>query len=342
MNRFGPGRWRLGAALIVWACGATALAQGGPASARVAPPPPSYPVSQCVVPAKPGGGFDLTCQLARRALTPDRLNLRIAYHPGGIGALVYNEVVHDVRRRDQEIIAFSTGSLLNLAQGRFGRHQPERIRWVAALAMDHGVVAVHRDAPWKDLQALLAALKTSPADVTFGASGTIGSQDWMKSARLAQAAGVSHKAIRVVACEGGGDAMQALQGRHVQVLCGDAAEGVQQIQRGAPLRVLAVMTDQRLKGPLAQVPTTHEQGVALSWPIVRGVYTDSRQNEDVLAAMERGLMLGRQRPEFERQLMQLGLQPIDWDAATLTQWVDRTLEKFRAEAAAFGLLMPGR
>jgi hypothetical protein len=45
---------------------------------------------------------------------------------------------------------------------------------VAALAQDHGVVAVHRDAPWRTLAALLTDLRRQPAAVAFAAGGTIG------------------------------------------------------------------------------------------------------------------------------------------------------------------------
>ena len=81
------------------------------------------------------------------------------YQPGGIGALTYSEVVKGARPQPREWIAFSSGSLLNLVQGRFGPWRPDRIRWVAGLAQDHGVVAVHRDAPWRSLQAVRQDLR---------------------------------------------------------------------------------------------------------------------------------------------------------------------------------------
>ena len=38
------------------------------------------------------------------------------------------------------------------------------------------------------------------------------------------------------------------------------------------IRVLAVLSDARLPGALAHVPTAREQGFDLSWPIIRGLY----------------------------------------------------------------------
>lgn len=317
---------------------AIVLAAGLAAAAAAAEPPAPAP-ARCIVPAKPGGGFDVTCRLARLALGGEP-PLPVVYRPGGIGALVFNEAARG-RLAPDELVAFSNGTLLNLAQGRFGRARgPDDVRWLAALAMDHGVVAVHRDAPWRDLRALLAALKADPSAVAFAAGGTIGSQDWMKAALLARAAGVGHKAMRVVAFEGGGDAVQALVGRHVQVLPGDAAEMAEQLQQGAPLRLLAVLAPQRLPGALAAVPTAREQGVDLQWPILRGVYTSREAAPAFTEPLLRRLDDGAQQPGYARELARLGLQPVRLAGPALEREVAQQLQRYRADAAAFGLLPP--
>ena len=244
------------------------LALGGSSSAGAG----TALADRCVAPAQPGGGFELTCLLVREALAqPGQPPLPVLHQPGGIGALVYDEVVRGRRPPGVELVAFSTGTLLNLAQGRFGRHGVDDVRWLALLARDHGVVVVHRDAPWRDLPALLRALREQPGTVAFAAGGTIGSQDWMKAALLARAAGVGPRALRLIAFEGGGDAMRALVGRHAQVLAGDAAEVARQLAQGAPLRVLAVLAPQRLAGLLAAVPTAREQGVDLGRTEILGI-----------------------------------------------------------------------
>jgi putative tricarboxylic transport membrane protein len=293
--------------------------------------------SRCVAPAKPGGGFDLTCRLARHAL-PAEPPLPIVYQPGGIGARVFNEVVRGGNRPPDELVAFSSGTLLNLAEGRFGRqHSEADVRWLAALAMDHGVVAVRRDAPWKNLRELLDRLKAQPNAVAFAAGGTIGSQDWMKAVLLARAAGVGHKALRVVAFEGGGDAVQALVGGHVQVLPGDAAEITEQIRQGAPLKVLAVLAPVRLPGPLHDVPTAREQGVELLWPILRGLYVSRRMPAAQAAALARQLEEGRQKPAFQAELARLGLLSAPLPADELQRTVQSQVQAYRAEARALGV-----
>jgi putative tricarboxylic transport membrane protein len=297
---------------------------------------------QCVVPAKPGGGFDITCRLAQLALAPApgavaAPLLPVVHQPGGIGALVFNEVVAGRRATSRELVAFSSGTLLMLAQGRMGRHPVDAVRWLAALAQDHGVVAVHRDAPWQRLPELLQALAANPAAVVLAGGGTLGSQDWLKSARLARAAGVGHRAFRFVAFEGGGDALQALRGRHVQVLAGDAAEISEPLRQGQPLRLLAVLSERRLAGLLAHVPTAREQGVDLVWPILRGVYTSHAMAAVEADGWANQLLAGQRQPRYEQLLAGLSLQAQPLAGEALEREVRSQWDGFRRDAAEFGL-----
>ncbi|MFL6719394.1 MAG: Bug family tripartite tricarboxylate transporter substrate binding protein, partial [Burkholderiaceae bacterium] len=207
--------------------------------------------TECIAAAKPGGGFDLTCKLAQTALFDAHAikdPMRVTYMPGGIGAVAYNAIVAQRPAEPNTIVAFSGGSLLNIAQGKFGRYNENDVRWLAVIGADYGAVVVRKDSPFKTMNDLAAALKTDATKVVLGAGGTVGSQDWMKAALTAKAAGVNHKSMRFVAFEGGGEAIAALQGGHISAYFGDAGEASSQIKAGANIRVLAVMSDKRLPG----------------------------------------------------------------------------------------------
>src|SRR3546814_21062335 len=73
--------------------------------------------------------------------------------------------------------------------------------------------------------------------IVLGAGGTVGSQDWMKAALTAKAAGVDFRKMRFVAFEGGGEAVTALRGGHIQAYMGDAAEAFTMREGGPPNRV---------------------------------------------------------------------------------------------------------
>ena len=72
------------------------------------------------------------------------------------------------------------------------------MRWLAVVGTDYGAVTVAADSPFKTLKDVLAAVKADPTKVVFGAGGTVGSQDWMKAALTARAAGVDPRAMRFV------------------------------------------------------------------------------------------------------------------------------------------------
>src|SRR6059058_1803170 len=99
----------------------------------------AYAGAECVVPSKPGGAMDLTCKLAREVLRarPGAPQMKLSYLPGGIGAVAWHTLVSQRRTEPDTLVAFSGGSLLNLAQGKFGNASADDVRWVAALGADY-------------------------------------------------------------------------------------------------------------------------------------------------------------------------------------------------------------
>ncbi len=296
--------------------------------------------TECIAPAKPGGGFDLTCRLAQSGLMDGKFvndPMRITYMPGGIGAVAYNSIVAQRPGEPNTIVAFSGGSLLNLAQGKFGRYNENDVRWLAAVGTDYGAIVVAANSPYKTMADIVAAIKADPSKVVFGAGGTVGSQDWMKAAITARAAGLNPRAMRFVAFEGGGEALTALQGGHVHIYSGDASEASEQIKAGAKIRVIAVMADKRLEGGLAEVPTAKEQGYDIEWPIIRGFYLGPKVSDaDYKVWVDTfGRMMAT--PEFARLRAERSLFPFAKTGAELDAYVKAQVAQYRKLAAEFGL-----
>jgi putative tricarboxylic transport membrane protein len=294
---------------------------------------------ECIAPSAPGGGFDLTCKLAQKSFL--ELNLlsrpmRVTYQPGGIGAVALNGIVAQRAADSNVIVAFSGGSLLNLAQGKFGRYSENDVRWIAASGIDYGMLAVRADSRFQNLDDLIRTLKADPTSVVFGAGGTVGSQDWMKSAIIARAAGIDYREIRYVPFEGGGEAQIALLGGHIQAYSGDISE-VQGMLEGGRLRVLAVMADSRLPAPFAEIATANEQGFDLTWPILRGYYTGPEVSDaeynwwvthfDTLMADER----------FNQLRFELGMFPYAKTGAALEEVIANRMAVYRDLVKEFGL-----
>ncbi len=296
---------------------------------------------ECIAPAQPGGGFDLTCRLAQEGLKQtDQLKsaMRIVYMPGGIGAVAYNNVVAQKPSEGGNIVAFSGGSLLNLAQGKFGKYNENDVRWLAAVGTDYGVAVVRDDSPYKDLKSLMQAFKEDPTKIVLGAGGTVGSQDWMKAALTAKAAGVDYKKMRFVAFEGGGESVTALRGGHIQAYMGDAAEAFTMLEGGAPIRVLAVFNDKRLEGKFKDVPTAKEQGFDIQWPIIRGYYVGPKVSDADYNFWLDAFKKMMADPKFAKLREQQGLFPFDKTGAELDSYVKAQVAEYRKLADSFGLI----
>lgn len=300
----------------------------------------ALPRAQCIAPAKAGGGFDLTCRLLRDMLrlpSPHPVSeVETRFLPGGIGALAFDRAVSQQWSDPQTFVAFSSGSLLNLAQGKFGPHGPRDVRWLATLGIEYGIVAVRKDGRIQSLSALRALLGHNPAAAVFGAGGTVGSQDWVKAALLVKAAGSDHRAMRFIAYEGGGQALAALKGGHVDVFCGDMLEAADAFAAGE-LKLIAVLAPQRIGGRFAAVPTAREQGVDLVWSTVRGVYMGPGVSDRDHAEWTRTLRRIMQGPEYAQLLAKYGLQPHMLSGAELEGYVQAQVAEFRELARSLHL-----
>lgn len=241
--------------------------------------------TECLAPANPGGGWDLTCRAFTRILGELIKNappMRVTNLPGAGGGIAFAHVVSQRLEDPNLIVAASPATTLRLAQGQFGDFTEEDVRWLAAIAADYGVVVVRADAPWRDLPSLMDEWRKSPESIVVSGGSAVGGQDHMKMLLLGRAAGMDFRRIRYVPFDGGGEAMTALLGGFVEVCSADGSEVLGQLEAGA-IRVLAVLARQRLEPPLDRVPTTFEAGYPVEWVIWRGFYAPAGISEEACA-----------------------------------------------------------
>jgi putative tricarboxylic transport membrane protein len=296
---------------------------------------------ECIVPARPGGGFDLTCELIRRGLEHSQVTkgtVHSSYMPGGVGAITFNAMASHRSAEPNTLVAFSGGSLFNIAQGNFGERSELDVRWLAAIGTDYGVLIVQRDSPFKSLKDLASAVRTRSEHVIFGGSGTIGGQDWTKAALLVRAVGTDSKQMRFVGFEGGGEANKALVNGHVDVVSGDASEAISLIRAGLPIRILTVSAPKRLPGPLSGSRISSEDGYDLEWENIRGVYMGPNVSN---SAYERWVeifdaMLASTK--FTHLREETGLQPLAQTGEGLNRSIRQLTETYRTTAGESGLV----
>lgn len=314
-------------AMTVAVFGATGMA----ATAEITRP-------ECIAPANPGGGFDLTCRVAQAGLAEQIAEpIQVTFMPGGIGAVAYN--LFNTTRTDDgnAIVAFSSGSLLNIATGKYGEWSENDVRWLASAGADYGAVIVRADSPFQTLDDVMQAAKADPAALVFGAGGSVGSQDWMKAAILLKSVEADPRAMRYVAFDGGGESIAALLGGSIDVYTGDVAEQAAHIGAGT-MRVLAVMSPERLGPPYDAFPTAREQGYDVVWPIVRGYYMGKNVSDADYDAWVAAFNAAYATESFAANQAEKGLLPYNLAGPDFAAEMKAGVENMRTIAREAGLI----
>lgn len=296
---------------------------------------------ECIAPAKPGGGFDLTCKLAQLSFTQSKIiskPIRTTYMPGGLGVTAYTTMNTSKQKDPNAIVAFSSGTLLNIATGKHGKYNENNVKWLASVGVDYGAIAVRADSPYKTLAQLLEALKKDPKSVSFGAGGSVGGQDWMQTALLAKAAGVDISQTRYIAFEGGGEALTSLLGGHVDAISQGIAENVPHLENNS-IRVLAIFAEERLNDErVKHIPTAKEQGYDVVWPTVRGFYMAPNTPDEAYNWWLNAFEKLQATKEFKEQREFRGLFEFNKNGSELDKFVKEQTEAFRKLAKEYNLI----
>ncbi len=274
----------------------------------------------------------MTCQLIKSALAEAKVfnePMQVSYMPGGVGAVTYNTIVVQRPAEPDTLIAWSSGSLLNIAQGKFGRFDESAVRWVAAVGKSYGAIAVRSDSPYQNLDDLVKALKKQPRRVLFGSGGTAGGQDWVQAALIAKAAGIDIADLRYIALESGGESATALLGGYTEVSSTDVFESMPYVRRGQ-MRLLAVLAEQRLDGELKDIPTAKEQGYDIVCPVVRGYYLGPNVSDEDYARWKTLFDQQLASDQFARLRAERRLLPFALTGDELQAYVQQQVKHYKA------------
>ncbi len=319
-----------------WLHGVLALAIGLFASASAYTPGNV----ECIAPANPGGGWDFTCRSGGKLLYDLGIvsrPVKVTNMPGGGGGVAFAHVVTQRKGNPNILVAASPATTLRLAQGKYGNFTASDVRWLAAIGADFGVIAVKADAPWKTLDDLIADLKKDPTKIAIGGGSSVGGQDHMKVLLLAKAAGIDPKALKYVPFDGGGEALTAMLGGFVQVFPGDASETIGQMQAGK-IRILAVLSEKRLSGDFANIPTARELGYDAVWAVWRGFYMPPGVPDDAYDFWVQAMKKVADSPEWAKMRDESGLAPFYKGGADFDAFIKKQVADFRELSKALGLI----
>lgn len=153
-------------------------------------------------------------------------------------------------------------------------------------------IVVRPDAPYKNMQELLAYAKANPGKLTYGSAG-IGNQTHIGMEIIEQATGAS---FTHVPYKGGNEATLGLLGGQVDMVA-DSSGWAPMVQQGK-LRLMTVWGEQRLKR-FPEVPTMKELGYDVQISAPGGVAGPASIPADVTAKLVEAFRFASQSPEFQ-------------------------------------------
>ncbi|MCY4462446.1 MAG: tripartite tricarboxylate transporter substrate-binding protein [Albidovulum sp.] len=273
----------------------------------------SVAAAECIAPANPGGGWDFTCRTISKIMYDigevDQ-PIQVTNMAGGGGGLAYSHVV--TKRNDDEelIVAASSATATRLAQDAYGGLTADQVRFLGAIGVDPGAIAVAADSPFMTLNELLDAVIAEPSSITFAGGSAVGGFDHLKVLMALNRAGLSDiRTVKYIGVDGGADAITQTIGGHTQAMTGDISEVVGFMKAGE-IRVLAVMTEERVPG-FEEIPTAKEQGIDIVAGNWRGLYVPKGISEEAYMKWSNALQAVADSDAWAEAMAARGLAPFN-------------------------------
>jgi putative tricarboxylic transport membrane protein len=152
-------------------------------------------------------------------------------------------------------------------------------------------------------------------------------------ALLAAAAGVAPASVSYAGTGGVAEAVAALAAGQVTVAALGATDVLAALRAGT-VRLLAILADRRLPGPLAGVPTAREQGVDVVFPMWRGFYAPPGISEAVVAFWGEVFARMVRTPAWARVLDETGWFPFLLTGAQFRAFLDDDTRRYAAALPA--------
>jgi tripartite-type tricarboxylate transporter receptor subunit TctC len=225
---------------------------------------PTKPVT-LVNPMGAGGSHDLTMRAVASVATDYLGQPVIVQIKSGGGGAIGSEMVVKSQPDGYTLLAGGPGwnTTLPAVEGR--SKGPDDLVAVCRINYSPTIITARPDAPFKTFKEMISWAKANPGQLIYGHTGPWGAAD-MPWKQIMKTTGITSK---VVPHDGGGPALIAILGGHIDVTGGFAAQSLPQVKAGK-LRMLAVL-DYKRDSDFPDVPTAREEGVDVVYLMWRGI-----------------------------------------------------------------------
>ena len=264
----------------------------------------------------PGGSVDIYARGIQDALVQMNLiqgqTLLIDYKPGGAGIISLQQLQRNAGNAHW-LGTFHTSTLVAIAAGML-KADLKDYPPVAMMVEETQMVAVRADSNLKTGTDLVAALRKEATSLKIGVAPALGSGTHLSIAKPLKVAGVDIKNLTVAPFKASSETMGALLGGHIDVISATAPVIMPQVAAGK-VRVLASASPTRGTGPLAQVPTWREQGIAADFVTYNGLLLPPNMSTAQINFWEEAMRKVSQHPTWLALVEKNGGRPVFRDHA---------------------------
>jgi putative tricarboxylic transport membrane protein len=259
----------------------------------------------------PGGSVDIYARGIQDAMVQLNLiqgqTMLIDYKPGGAGIISLQQLQRNAGNAHW-LGTFHTSTLVAIAAGML-KADLKDYPPVAMMVEETQLVAVLADSNVKSVADLVSTLRKDVTALKIGVAPALGSGTHLSIAKPLKVAGVDIKNLTIAPFKASSETMGALLGGHIDVISATAPVIMPQVAAGK-VRVLASASPTRGTGPLAQVPTWREQGVAADFVTYNGILLAPNMSNAQIAFWEDALRKVSQHPAWIALVEKNGGRPV--------------------------------
>ncbi len=287
-----------------------------------------------MIPANPGGGWDMTGRALGAALLDAKVADTVQYdNKGGAAGVIGLAQFVNANKGDPNAIIMTGAVMLGGIITGKPQISLDRATPVARLTSEYNIFVVPANSPIKTMKDVVTQLQKDPGSVKWG-GGSRGTTEHICASMLATKVGVDPKRVNYVAFRGGGEAIAAILGGNVTVGGGGISEMSEYIKAGK-MRAIGVTSEKRLAG---NTPTLKEQGYDIVLGNWRGVYGAPGISAEQRAALTDLIVKATKSKSWAESLAKN-----DWTPALLTgkafdEFVDAEFSSLRGTMHLAGML----
>ena len=260
---------------------------------------PSRPITM-IVPFPPGGVADITGRPTAAAMEKLLKQPVVVANRSGAGGAVGNAAVANAKPDGYTILmALSSITVIPAADALFGRkpaYSLDQFMPIALISADPTLLVVHPSLPVKSLKELVALARSKPGQMSFSSSGIYGAlhmpmEMFLHSAKLK---------MRHVPTNGGGPAIAALLGGHVELTAGGPAAISGHVKTGKMRPIVSWGGKRHAAYPA--IPTFKELGYDIEYYIWAGMFAPRGTPEPVVKVLRDAARKTVVDPDFKKTM----------------------------------------